>query len=1012
MKKKVMLILSCLFISIGFITAQTTSISGTVVDEVGEPVIGASVVVKGTTIGVATDVDGRFTIGMPQGQTMLEISLIGMKTVESRAINGMRVTMVTEENVLQEVEISVPYGTTRKASYTGAAGIVGSEVMKDVPAMSFEKALQGAAPGITIQSSSGQPGSQQSIILRGQGSVNASTQPLYVIDGIPMIPENLSVSGVSGSAGSLGISGLLATADIENVTILKDAAATSMYGSRGGNGVIIITTKNGSAGKTQVSLKASVGFSDWAVNNRPMLRGDQIRELWTESTTNYFMDNGATEEEARVAAERQVDMVAPYPADGRYYDWEDALFRSTGTVQNYDATVSGGNDKTKFFVSLGYKDEKGMAANSWAKQYTGRINLLHEVNRLKMGFTMSISKLDKNRVAEGTAFANPYYATRSYLFPTTPIYNDDGTYYNGPLLNNHANLKESQNLDQYLLKVFNTRASGWVEWNIIDNLKLKQTLSYDFSDTNSTTIWPSNSSNGANANGLIIKINPERQKLYSSTILSYDKTIGLHNFDVLLGWDAEKQITTSLQAVGEGFASPNITELAGAATPTTAYSVTNNDRMLSFISRANYSYNDKYYLSGSLRRDGSSRFGANKRWGTFWSASGAWRISGEEFMSGASDVLRDLKLRASVGESGNLPAGLYESQDTYTIIGSYMGRPATYPARIANPDLSWEKVLSWNIGLDVNLFNKLSLEFDYYVKDTKDLIASVPLPLSTGFTSYVANMGKLKNTGFEFGIGFNAVSTKDFMWFTKLNLAYNKMEVTEVYGGALEHQHDSFFITRKGESYWSFYMREYAGINRETGAEQWYKNTTLEDGSIDRSVTEDPNEASRIIVDKADPDVTGGWMNTLTYKGFELSTLFSFSLGGKFIDTGWPSVSGGMYDLSMLPAHTEYDRWQKPGDNTTAGRRVVNYQYGNYTSSKWIHSTNHIRLKNVSLAYTLPRELTRKIDMSTVRFTVSATNLFTIKSADGFDPEVPYGYQVGYEFPPLKEIMFGVEITF
>ncbi|NDV77375.1 TonB-dependent receptor [Dysgonomonas sp. 511] len=1015
MKKRMVFFLSCLFISIGLVMAQTTTrFNGIVVDGNGEPVISASVVVKGTTIGTVTDLDGKYSINVPEGKSTLVFTLVGMKTVEVKAVQGMTVTMADNVTELSAVEITVPYGTTQKASFTGAASVVTSDAIKDVPAVSFEKAMQGISPGISITSPSGQPGSQQSIRLRGMGSINGSNEPLYVIDGIPVVPENMSVSGVSGSAGSLGISSLIRTSDIASITILKDAAASAMYGSRGANGVIIITTKGGKSGKTRVSLKASVGFNDWAVTSRKVLNGDQFRDVMKDSWYNKQIDGGASHEDAMASAQARIDAFYPIP-EGGYSDWEDALFKSTGTIQNYEASIEGGNDKTKFFASLGALDESGKAENSWIKQYTGRLNLSHETDNLKMGANISIAQVKKNRVAEGGAYANPYYATRNYLAPTTPIYNADGTFYEGTMLGGLANPVKSLNTDKYLLDVFSARASFWAQYKIYDNLQFKQTLSYDYNNVRSTTVWSKDGRNGANAGGLTIKMTPESRKLYSSSILSYDKTFkDVHNFDVLIGWDVEKRVEDMIQAVGQGYASSQVYELAGAATPTGAYSVKDNDRILSVLSRLNYNYDNKYYASASLRRDGSTRFGENNRWGTFWSLSGAWRVSAEKFMSSLT-FIDDLKLRTSYGETGNLPSTYYSSQNTYYVTASYMGSPGTYPARIFNPDLKWEKFNTLDFGLEARLFNRLSFELDLYNKKSKDLIATVPVSHTTGFVNYVANLGEMSNKGIEISIGVDVVNNKDFFWHTKLNLAHNSNKVTKVYGDQEIKSRDGLpFITKTGESYYSFYTREYAGVNPETGAEQWYTNKLKDDGTLSRDITENPALAERVLIDKADPDLTGGWSNTFSYKGFELSALVSFSLGGRFYDEGWIRDTNGMYDFnySYMPSIGQYEnRWRKSGD-TGVGRRITGYAYGNYSSSKWIHSSTHARLKNISLSYTLPTHVVKKINLGSVRFIVNATNLLTLRKTADFDPEVPSDYIVGYALPPLKDVTFGVELSF
>lgn len=1023
MMKKVMLILSCLFLSIGLIYSQNITVSGVVVDDAGIEVVGASVVVKGTTTGVGTDIDGKFSLSAPSNSTLV-FSLVGMKKKEMKAAPSMKVVMENDEALLDEV-IVVGYGTAKKTSYTGSANLVDNKVMKDAPISNFESALQGAAPGLAVSSASGQPGAEQQINLRGVGSMNAASQPLYVIDGVPMVPENLSVSGVTNSAGSLGISSFINPSDIQNVTILKDAAAAALYGSRGSNGVIMITTKQGAEGAIKVSLKASIGFNDWAVENRPIMNGNDLRELWQEGYYNALSDDNyaliaagkapLTEAEMRAEALAQVNAAAPY--SDRYSDWESALFRKRGSKQDYVVSVSGGN-KTKFYLSLGHNGEKGKARQSEFKQYTGRLNLSHDAGDLKLGGNLSISKVDQKRVSEGSAYANPYYATRNYLLPTAPIYNEDGTYYEGALIPDGSNLVKTADVDQYLNDVFNTKAGIWAEYRIYDNLKIKETFTYDYYANRASTIWSSYGGNGAARDGVIIKLNPMRSKLYSSTLLTYDKTINKHTFDVLAGWDVEKTIKDMLQAVGSGYATGDITELAGAANPLTTHSQHDYDRMLSLLSRVNYSYDDKYYGSASFRRDGSSRFGDNKRWGTFWSVSGAWRVSKEEFMKSTEAYLQDLKLRASYGTSGNLPTEMYGSLGGYKLLGgSYNGKPGVFPARLANPDLSWEQSHTLDLGIEVKFLDNFVFEFDYYDKRTKDLLMMVPVSHTTGFSEMLQNSAEMSNKGYEIIVGYDLFNPNGVSWSTRFNIARNKNKIEKLYGGQ-DITSTSFYIRREGEAYNTLYTREFAGVDPANGDELWYTNNKQADGTIERELTNDPSKAQRTIVGKADPNFTGGWLNTVSYKGFDLSALFSFAVGGKFYDSGWSGDSNGAFGFTSLPSVRQLDRWQKPGDVTNVGRYVYGYEYGNYGSSKWVYSSTHLRLKNLAIGYTLPTWMTNHVKMSSVRFTAAATNLFTIKKAKGFDPEIPYDQvnkttgTVGYGFPPLKTITFGVEVNF
>lgn len=1008
--------------SMGLAIAQNTTIKGIVIDESNEAVIGASVVVKGTTTGTVTDIDGNFTLSVPSTAKTIVIRYIGMADQESPISNNMVVRLKASSQDLDEV-IVIAYGSAKKTGYTGAGNNVKGKDIERVPVSSFEQALQGAAPGVTVTSSTGQPGASQSIRIRGVGSMNASNAPLYVIDGVPMLtstnttdPGNFSLSGVSGNAGSLGISNQINNSDIESITVLKDAAAASMYGSRGANGVILITTKKGKEGKSQFKFNGSWGVNDWAVKNRSIISGDDMRYLFAESYRNALSDaygDRYTDADYWESAWEKVNKDTPIPANG-YSDWEKELFDDYGFIQNYELVASGGNNKTKYYASLGYRDENGKTAYSWLKQYSARVNLTHEEGNLKFGANLAITKIDQRAASEGTSYSNPYYATRTYLFPTTPIYNDDGTYYTGSLLRGYANLVKDAGLDYSGNDMFSSSNNAWAEYKIIKGLIFKQTLSYDYLVNYATTNWPSNSNNGAVSQGTTIKLVPTYQKVYSSSLLTYDNTFAeKHNVNALLGWDVDKRLYNIVQAVGKGFGSPDLKELASAATPTTAFSNHTDDRILSLISRINYDYDNKYYLTGTYRRDGSTRLGKNTRWGNFWSASGAWRISQESFLID-SEIIDNLKIRASYGTSGTLPVNLYSHLSTYSFNADYVGSPGSYPSRLPNPDLTWEKNHVFDIGLELRLFDALSFEFDYYNRNTKDLLMDVPVSRTTGFSTTLKNAAEMNNKGVEFDISYDIFKDSEFKWTTGLALSYNKNKITKLYEGQTEIINTEYtnLINRVGEAYNSLYVREYAGVNSATGAEQWYTNKTLADGSIEREITEDPTKANRVIVGKVSPDWTGGWRNNFSWKGFELTAMFSFVTGGDFFDSGWTSVSNGMYDFTYLPAKSQLDRWQNPGDDTDVGRRVYNYRYGNYNSSKWVHPYDHIRLKNLTFAYSISSKLAKTMKISSLRIYATGNNLLTWSKTDDFDPEVPANGQVGYNSPPLKSMVLGIELGF
>lgn len=1008
--------MTCLFMGIGLVNAQTQKVTGTVIsDENGLPVIGATIQVEGTeSIGTITDMDGKFVLeNIPSSAKNLVVSFIGMEKQTIAIKPTVSVVLVADAEVLDEVMI-VAYGQTTKASFTGSASTVAAnQVLKDVPVASFEEVLQGSAPGITVNTVSGQPGSALQIRLRGTGSMNAGNAPLYVIDGIPVVSGDIAISGVSDDSKSFNILSSLNPSDIENITILKDAAAASLYGSRAANGVVMITTKRGKEGKTSFSFKSSWGYSDWATKNRQIVNGDQQRELVYEAHYNEaILYEGASEEEAAAYAEAYTDYWAPKLEE--YSNWEEALFNNNASNSSYEFAAQGGNAKTNFYASLAYKDEQGMTEASWLKGFYGRANINHESNdgKMKMGVNIAMSKQESSQTSEGYAYTNPFFVSRWYAIPNIPIYNEDGSYYEGFPINvlGVANPVKDNNLDKNLSDVMRSTNAVWASYEIVKGLTIKETLSYDYIMNEATTHWPKASNNGNLHDGFMIKIANQTHNIYSSTILNYAKKFGKHNFDALLGWDVDKKKDTYIQAVGSGYSTDLLPELENSANPMGASSGFSDDRLLSFLSRVNYDYGDKYYASANFRRDGSSRLGANKRWGNFWSASGAWRISSEDFMKDIT-WLDDLKFRASYGVSGTLPAYLYEHLSLVGTGYDYMDAPGMAPTTIPNPDLAWEKNKNFNIGFDTRLFDRVNLTFDFYNRITTDLLQSVPTSMTVGFTSALKNVGSMQNRGFEADLSVEILKHTDVKWTTGLALAHNKNQIVELYDG--KDIISGSRILREGESYYSWWSREWAGVDPETGEEQWVLNTENEDGSLNKELTKDPSKAQRVIVGTPDPKLTGGWRNTLSWKGFDLNALFSFSLGGKLMDDGallYTDTDGEnpYYAIGIQ----QLDRWQKPGDITDVPRRINGYIYARYGSDRHMHTNNYLRLKSVSLSYTMPKSWTRKVDVEGLRFFASGNNLLTFQSYDNVDPEQPISGVVEFAFPALKSISFGLELTF
>lgn len=615
--------------------------------------------------------------------------------------------------------------------------------------------------------------------------------------------------------------------------------------------------------------------------------------------------------------------------------------------------------------------------------------------------------------SEGTAYSNPFFVRSWYAIPNLLSHNEDGTFYEGGIMEvkHLPNPLKDLGLDKNSSEVLRSANSLWASYQIIEGLTIKETLSYDYINNESVTYWPIDSNNGEASNGLMIKMPVQHHNIYSSTVLNFNKTFNnVHNLDVLVGWDVDDRKQKFIQAVGSGYPNNRLPELINTSKPMTASSWVDEDHLLSMLSRINYDYDNKYYFSANFRRDGSSRLGKNKRWGNFWSVSGAWRISKEKFMEDLT-FINDLKVRASYGINGTLPRGFYSHLSLYSFGFNYQDRPGSVPTTIANPDLGWEKNKNLNIGFDTRLFDRLSVAFDYYDRKTEDLLQDVPVSMTTGFTNMLKNVGSMVNRGVELDIQYDVLVDSPLKWSTGLVLSHNKNKVTKLFEGKDIITGTS--ILREGESYYSWWSREWAGVDPETGEEMWVLNTKNEDGSLNKELTKNPALAQRIIVGKPDPKLTGGWRNTISWKGLELNALFSFSLGGHVMDDPcllYTDSDGDSYFQAI--GTQQLNRWQKPGDVTNVPRRINAYQYARYGSSRHLQSSDHLRLKTISASYNLPSNWVNKVGMSNVRVFVSGNNLLTWSKYDNIDPEQPVNGIASFALSNLKTVTFGLEIGF
>ena len=1006
--KKLKFLLLFVVGAIGVMNAQI-KVTGTVISgDDNFPIIGASVIVKGSTVGTVTDFDGNFVLENVEPSQKLVFSYVGMEAVEAAPQATMHIVLKSSSQALEEVVVT-GYGIVKKASFTGSAAVVSTEKVKDVPTLGVQSRLAGAVAGVQIGSTTGQPGAVEAVRIRGMGSINAGNDPLYVIDGVPMSTGNASAFKYSQAGNS--ILSTINSNDIESMTVIKDAAAASLYGSRAANGVIVITTKQGKSGKTKFNVKADWGFSDMAVEYRPTLDGEKRRELQYLGYYNESMKKeGATHEGALAYANAEIDKTAATPFSG-WTDWRDLLLRK-GMHQSYEVSAQGGNEKTRFFSSLSFTDQEGITMQSEYERFTARTNVTHTAGRLTLNANMMLARSSQDANTEGTGYASPIMGIAMTMSPSSYPYNEDGSYNENSFLfvsNGNANPLQAAAYNYDRSIIMRALGSGSATLNIIDGLNLKQTISYDYNNTNNSVWWDSRTSDGRNSQGVMQRYMINRSKLVSQSQLMYAKTFGdYHNLDALAGYEIESYDMDYTYARGTGYPNNSLQEI-GNASSTFASSEKSGNRLVSYVGRVNYDYGSRYFASASFRRDGTSRLDPSSRWGDFWSISGSWRITEESFMQSLREVLTDAKIRASYGVNGTQPKDDYGYMGVYGYEFNYNGQPGSAEKRIPNPNLKWEKNYATNIGLELSFVNRFFVNVDWYNRDTRDLLMDKPISQTIGFATTLMNVGAMRNRGIEVELRSDNIRSKNFTWSTSFNIAHNNNTLQKL-DGLQQEIIDKNMIYRVGQPYYSFFLYEYAGVDPATGKESFYVNQ----GDNPRETTTDITKASRIITGHAQPKVQGGLINNLTYKNLDFGMTLTYSLGGKTFDNArWLQTNGGdMHYQGNIPSYYDINKmWQKPGDIA----ELPQFVKGNVgvSSDRWMFSTNHLRIKNITLGYSAPKAWTQKLKLEKIRAFASGSNLLTWKSKDlYYDPEVPVNGVVTYETPSLRTVTFGVEIGF
>lgn len=1030
MREKLMLLLACFIFAVGTVTAQTSNVTGSVIsEEDGQPVVGASVVVVGTQLGTVTDVNGKFNLsGLPKSAKNLQVSYIGMMTETVAIKSNVKVVLKSDSKALDEVMV-VAYGTAKKYSFTGSASALKDKEMSAEKG-SLVKSLEGKMAGVRVGAAMGDPGADQKILIRGIGSVNGSTQPLYVVDGVPV----LSASDGYMSSNGVHSQSMLSTLnpnDIESMTVLKDAAASSLYGSRAANGVVVITTKKGKTGKTNIHYDMQIGSSQIAVKDAfKTMNAAQLKEYYTDALTNFLKLNYS---EANLLKNYgTTDYVAAgklEAADGWFHDyegttdtnWYDQVYHNA-LSQDHQLSMDGGTDKTKFFVSFGYNDTEGVVKGSEFERYSGRVNLDHEVNNwLKIGvkqmvsFTNSKGYRDQGDQSQGFGTSTPWSVLYS-MDPTSPVYNKDGSYANAGfgkadnpnnLFRNDLNANSQFTQNEMLRSLSNASAEVKLPYNFV----AREIFGYDYTNNKMLEFWAPESLDGESLSGLGQRWDYTNKTLTSSTTLNYANTFGKHSLSAMAGYEYESRKLNYFTASAKNYITYKLPELSNGQSYDTGSSAYGS-KMSSWLGKADYNYNDTYYVSASFRSDGSSRLAKENRWASFWSVSAAWRLTKEAFMPD-SPLFTDLKLRASYGTNGNLPKDFYEYMKTYATTGGYGENAAYYWNKLGNPDLGWEKSYNFNVGFDWNLYNRVNVTLEYYNKVTKDLLFESPISYVVGFGDQLKNIGQLDNKGIEFSVSSQNFRTKDFSWTTDFNLTWQSIKVAKLPDGEdVQYGDGNMYLLREGESMHTFYLPKWKGVNPDTGLGEFWADPNDES----KGVVNKYSDAGNGIVGKAVPDVLGGMTNTFRYKDFDFSFMVSYQFGASLFDyPGYflqysDGVRVGNFNMNACVAG---NYWKQPGD-------VVEYPmpiYGNpyrwdKFSSREIRSTDNIRVRDITLGYNVNVPALKQY-ISSLRVYVRTTNPFFIYNATkDVDPDVDVNGYRQTDTPATRQYLFGLNLTF
>jgi len=1042
MRKVTFLIVCLLCASVGWVEAQTTIASGRVVfASDGESVTGAVVQVQNTTDRVVTDVNGRFSISMPASSKTIVITYIGMKKVELQGKEDMLIRLENAVSDLDEVLV-VAYGSAKKTSFTGSASQVKGGTLQKIQSSSISKSLEGLTAGLQTFSTSGTPGSDASLLIRGLGSISASQQPLIVVDGVPY----------EGSLNSLSAQ------DIESITILKDAAANSMYGARGSNGVLIVTSKRGSVGNTKVLFDARYGFNQRGVPAYNVISnsGDYY-EMMYESIVNSLVESGSYSPMGARAyvAEHLIDQYLKYNkysnvADNQLIDpntgklnpaakstkWKDNWLKDpfkSGARQEYNLSISGGNEKTNGYASVSYLADDGYLEQSGFDRITLRAKVDHVVNDfIETGMNISYANTVRQEFNSitGDNYSNIFMFSQQ-IAPIYPIYlydangnamvdangkarYDFGTLYNRPYAqeqNPYATLLEG--INKYTTDNMSSR--GYLTVNLRKDLRFNTNMSYDVFNENNSEFDTPIGGDALSVKGRGYKTLSRKGVLNANQLFYWTPTYGDHFFNLLIGHESKKDDYRYLYGEKTKFSDPKNPEFSNGSTVEKLTSYTNAYALEGFFSRLEYDFLHTYYLSASIRRDGSSIFAPDQRWGNFYAIGGSWRVNQESFMTDYT-FIDDLKLKASYGTQGNDNIGLTKVYSDLYEVDSEGGFTKVFRAS----NVTWEKSNNFNVGFELGLLSFLKIDADYFVKETKDMIYKRPLPPSEGSPSNIlVNDINMRNNGVEVEISADIMNQKNLRWNVAFNGTSYKNALTKLPSDKDPKGYKAGNYFRKlGGSLYDWYTYEYAGVDQDNGLPLYNKYTPIldnggnETGKYTVTTVNKTSDATLRETGKSPiPDFYGGLSTTLSGRGFDLSINTAFQLGGYVWDTFYqnlmnPGAAGENMHQDM------YKRWTPANKNTDVPRLSYMDQDANDSSDRWLTSASYFSLRNVTLGYTIPTAIARKANMERVRVYLVGDNLWLKSARKGLDPRQNFDGSTDYVYSALSTYSLGVNIVF